>query len=146
MNLSDILDEFAQQQIQKIQALILASDKSASGRFANSLDYEITLDANNLLYTVDFSAADHERYIRDGRRKGARMPPSAPIQAWMRIRGIPLKYEFPIKKGIAEQGIKPFPYSDTVFNDQTIDELSDSIIEFIQEGITEKLTTNKEIK
>lgn len=54
-----------------------------------------------------YNTAPHARFVEGGRRAGARMPPKAPILAWVLRRGMPASAWWPVARKIAERGIKP---------------------------------------
>lgn len=57
-------------------------------------------------------------YVNNGRRAGAKMPPTEAIIEWARSKGIPTDNGtiWKIRKGIAEDGIKPRPVLDLLFS------------------------------
>jgi len=63
-----------------------------------------------------FSGADHAGYVDAGRRPGS-MPPKGVLLAWMKLKGIPAKAEFPIRRSIFLFGIKPTPFIDQSIDD-----------------------------
>lgn len=146
MNLVELFNQFGQQGIDRIKEIVLASNKNASGKFRDSLEYKLNFDLEKFSYQLEFSGIKYEINIRDGRRKGAKMPPTEPIQAWMKIRGIPLKNTFQVKRAIAEKGIQPFDFNAKAFNNLQIDELAESITEVLQKELGEKIITNNKQK
>jgi len=100
----------------------------ASGTLKNSLTYSATARYNNpvIQFGASGKAADYIRYVNDGRRKGAKMPPIAPILQWMRIKPIRLRKAgggfikktpeaeraaaWSIARAISKKGIEPFPF------------------------------------
>jgi hypothetical protein len=48
--------------------------------------------------------------VEEGRKAGAKMPPSDPIEAWMARHGIPLELSFVIRRAIGERGIPARPF------------------------------------
>lgn len=84
---------------------------------------------------------DYVQYIENGRRAGSRWPPVAPIIKWARSRGIPTDNStiFLIRRSIANEGIRPRPFLDTVFKE--MDDIwengwSDKIFDKIIENLT----------
>ena len=101
----------------------------ATGTLKRSLSYNYTIRRNNPV--VDFSAtgkaAEYLRFVLEGRRNGAKMPPIEPILAWMKVKPIRLRkpngggFEkvtpaklrsaaWTIARSIATRGIEPFPF------------------------------------
>lgn len=54
-----------------------------------------------------YNTAKHAVYVEAGRRPGARMPPKAPILAWVLRRGMPASAWWPVARKIAIKGIAP---------------------------------------
>lgn len=75
---------------------------------------------------VNLLLNDYEVYVQNG-RKSSKMPPMQPIIAWAKSKGIPTDNStlWAIRKSIAEKGIQPRPFMNTVFND--MDNIMDSI-------------------
>ena len=86
----------------------------------------------------DIILNDYITYIESGRRKGAKMPPVAPIVAWARKKGIPTDNStiFLIRRAISRDGIKPRPVLQYVF-DEVDREWDDSLADKLFNQITE---------
>lgn len=102
----------------------------ASGTLKKSLTYKFTKRYNNpvLSFSASGKAGDYIRFVAEGRRKGAKMPPIEPILEWIRIKPIRLKNKgggfakqtpqalrsaaFNIARSISKKGIQPFPFYD----------------------------------
>ena len=100
----------------------------ATGNLKNSLNYSFTKRYNNpvLSFSASGKAGEYLRYVTEGRRKGAKMPPLEPIMEWMRIKPIRLKSKsgafikntpeafkaaaFNIARSISKKGIEPFSF------------------------------------
>lgn len=76
--------------------------------FTENLKNSITSEVINaeLIVKMPYYAT----FVENGRKKGAPMPPSEPIEKWMKAKGIPIEALWPIRKKIKENGIvaKPF--------------------------------------
>lgn len=61
---------------------------------------------------------DYVEYVNSGRKAGAKMPPIEAIANWCRSKGIPSDNQtiWKIRKSIAEDGIKPRPVLDMLFD------------------------------
>jgi hypothetical protein len=64
--------------------------------------------------------AAYAQFVEEGRRKGAKQPPSTAIKEWIQQKGIskPSKYSldsfaFVIARSISRKGIKPRPFIQT---------------------------------
>jgi hypothetical protein len=55
--------------------------------------------------TLSLYADETFQFVEHGRKAGSKMPPEAPIKAWMQTVGIDLEHLFAIRKSIAIQGI-----------------------------------------
>lgn len=89
-----------------------------------SLDY--TISDNNGLYLLEFKIPEYGLYIDKGRKKGARMPPSKPIEDWMKKNNIPSRASFAIRRSISIRGIKPRPFLDVY--DKELENISEEIL------------------
>lgn len=101
--------------------------KTNTGRLKNSLVYEIKRTSYG--YLIEFvSSENYAAIVEEGRNKGAKMPPSAPLDRWAiqrNIRGTrdnkgrftPRKsIVFAIRRSIAINGIKPVRYFSLAMN------------------------------
>ena len=61
---------------------------------------------------------DYVEYVNSGRKAGAKMPPVEAIADWCRSKGIPSDNQtiWKIRKSIAEDGIKPKPILNMLFD------------------------------
>lgn len=99
--------------VQMLQ-ILQQSGKYASGNLARSLRYDVTETVEGL--EVLFSGAEHAQYVDAGRRPGT-YPPKGVLLDWMRLKGIPAKAEFPIRRSIFLFGIAPTPFIDQSIDD-----------------------------
>lgn len=67
---------------------------------------------------IDLLLNDYVIYVESGRRKGAKMPPPAPIADWCRRKGLPADNStvFAICRAIARDGIAPRPVMAEAFD------------------------------
>lgn len=67
----------------------------------------------------DIILNDYLIYIENGRRKGAKFPPIAPIVEWCKKKGIPTDNStvFLIRRAISRDGIKKRPFMAKVFEE-----------------------------
>lgn len=76
----------------------------ATKAYLTGFNYDLTgAHTSQLVGLQFFNTAPHSYYVEHGRRPGA-LPPSTPIQAWMKAKGIDPKAEFPIRRAIAQLG------------------------------------------
>ena len=100
----------------------------STGNLKDNLTFKLTRRYGKSI--MDFGAkgeaANYIRYVIEGRRKGAKMPPPQAIDKWMRQKPIRLREKgkgfvkdtpqarrsaaFLIARGISKNGIEPFPF------------------------------------
>jgi hypothetical protein len=80
--------------------------KIATGDLINSLDYEID-DTDPNAIVLYFTAVDYAVFVNNGRKPNSKLPPEAPIKKWAKLKGIPERLVFPIRRSIAIKGIRP---------------------------------------
>lgn len=56
-----------------------------------------------------FNKERHALFVERGRQPGGKMPPLAPIRAWVARRGLPARMAWPIARKIAAKGIRARP-------------------------------------
>jgi len=103
-SLIGVADDFGEALVDELKFQIADKDKFATGNLADSMYYEVK-EANGKA-VISVFAANYFRFVDRGRRPGAKMPPAEPIRAWMRVKSIPRRAEFPIRRAIAKNGIK----------------------------------------
>lgn len=86
----------------------------------NKLGNSKLLKEANITYNENFFLLvfpDYVEYVNSGRRAGAKMPPTDAIVEWARSKGIPTDNQtiWKIRRSIAEDGIKPRPVLDMLF-------------------------------
>ena len=123
-----VLERWGDDVISSMKDILIAENKSASGKLINSLKYVVSFENNDL--SIDFEMEDYGQYVDKGRRPG-KQPPLSSIRKWLAIRGIQQKYAFPIAKNIGRFGIKPTPFFESTIESkqqQLISELSDAFV------------------
>lgn len=76
--------------------------------FTDNLKDNITSEVKDAELTVTMPY--YATFIDKGRRKGAPMPPAAPILEWMKKKSIPLSALYPIRRKIGRDGIEARPF------------------------------------
>ena len=99
-----VADDFGEALVDELKFQIATQDKFATGNLADSMFHEVR-GADGKAVIMVF-AADYFRFVDQGRRAGAKMPPKAPIVKWLRVKGLPVRLEFVIRRSIAKKGIK----------------------------------------
>ena len=117
----------------------IAASKRASGKYIDSLTYEVDTDPEDGMPFVKIFSnlpidEDYGVFIEQGRANGRRFPPIKEIQTWISARGIvpkPLptrqkdgsiipkiptlkQLTFLISRSISEEGIFPYPFEQIV--------------------------------
>ena len=102
----------------------------------NTLQVKATNDGD---LVFDIILNDYLVYIENGRRKGAKMPPIAPIVNWAKKHGIPSDNStiYLIRRAISRDGIKPKPFIATVF-----EEIESKWDEHVAEDLFNKIITD----
>lgn len=115
------LRTYGNQVEQEIEARLHGFDKIATGKLMQSIRYEIRETANSIAIT--FLMEDYGKFVDKGVQgaesgragEGGRspykfknkMPPPESIRQWLKIKGIPEKASFPIRRSIWRFGITP---------------------------------------
>lgn len=89
---------------------------------------------------VNLLLNDYEVYVENG-RKSNKFPPVEPIVRWAKRKGLPTDNStiFLIRRSIAEKGIQPRPFMNTVFQDmeqQMDSKFYDKLLESIITDLT----------
>lgn len=121
MNLIDVFFELGRELTKEIRTQLILNNKKATGKLIKSIDYRIIVnESQRLVRSLEIAivAEDYLKYVNDGRRKGAKMPPPNKLDKWIVAKGIaprdkkgkllPRKsLQFLIARGIQKNGIKP---------------------------------------
>jgi len=107
---------WAQKVVTNAKSILIQNRKVASGRLVNSVRYNVNSQGKiSFLYDID------GKWVTQGRRRGSRFPPPAPISRWIKEKGIQGRDKkgrfisnksltFLISRAIARDGIKPLPF------------------------------------
>lgn len=130
----------------------LASEGWQSGKLYNSVR-KVSVRNSGGDFSLTLSLEDYWKYIENGRRAGAKMPPITAIKNWIERKNIQPKpmtlkngktvvpninsLSFLIARSISKNGIKAKP-----FFKQSIDETYDLFIEKIKEALIQDLIDN----
>ncbi len=123
---------WAQQVVTNAKSILIQNKKVASGRLVNSIKYNVNSQGK-----ISFLYAPEGKWVTQGRRKGARFPPPAPISRWIKEKGIQGRDKkgrfisnksltFLISRGIARDGIAPLPFMKTAIQ-QSIKQLGKAL-------------------
>lgn len=139
-NLKDSLEKIGKDTVVMIVDELLKADKRATGDLINSIDYEVLQVANGLVLNI--LSAEYFKFVDEGRRPGAKMPPIRAIIPWVQAKGITFLNKkgvkistestaFLIAKNISKNGIKPLGIKRKVVND-----ILNNKAKYIEQGIT----------
>jgi hypothetical protein len=134
-------------------------NRVASGTLLNSLTYKLRIRYNKptIDFTVKGQAGNYADVIEYGRRPGARMPPVAAIEQWIRIKPLKLRNRqgefikatetaiksaaFAIAKSIGENGIEGISYYQDAIND-TWPDYSEQLFQAYAKGVEQRFLLN----
>ncbi len=165
----DLLNEYAAAVVERAKSNLRLKrrvrgkvvNRVASGNLLNSLVYKLKFRYNKP--TIDFTvnndaAGKYADVIEDGRRPGAKMPPTKAIEDWIRIKRLKLRNRqgefikstesniksaaFAMAKSIGKNGIEGINYYQDAVND-TWDEYKEQLITAYVKGVEQRFLLNK---
>ncbi len=83
---TDVLLKYRSTIIDELRQNLIALDKDQPGKLLQSIDIKVTQNNNLLVFTL--SMEDYWKYVDEGRRKGAKMPPISAMLEFIKVRGI----------------------------------------------------------
>ena len=102
--------------VENMRESLFSKGISSSGGLAASMKPIVTTEKGKAT-TLSIEIAAYAQFVEEGRRKGAKQPPSQAIKEWILSKGItkPQKYSldsfaFVIARSISRKGIKPRPF------------------------------------
>lgn len=115
-NLKKEFDDLGQELVRTLVKNLINADKKATGNLIKSIDYKVVEKANNVM--VQLLADDYLTNVDEGRRRGAKQPPTSALDRWVIARGIAPRdakgrfipresVKFLIARSIKRNGIKP---------------------------------------
>lgn len=134
-------------------------NRVASGTLLNSLTYKLRIRYNKptIDFTVKGQAGNYADVIEYGRTPGAKMPPVAAIEQWIRIKPLKLRNRqgefikatesaiksaaFAIAKSIGENGIEGINYYQDAIND-TWPDYSEQLFQAYAKGVEQRFLLN----
>ena len=130
----------------------LEAEQMTNGELYKKISYSVSTD--NSGWVISVSLADYWKYIENGRRAGAKMPPVSAIENWINVKQIvphsmTLKsgktvvptipqLSFLIARSIGQRGIPPKPLFKNSFEaakQQFIQVIKDAITQDIKENL-----------
>lgn len=149
-NTAKVLAEFGQKIVENYKAELEACNYQ-DGQLYKTLKYSVKMDDSS--WIISISLEEYWKYIENGRRAGAKMPPLPAIENWIRVKQIiphsmTLKsgktviptipqLSFLIARSISQRGIPPKPLFKNSF-----EAAKRQFLEVIKEAITQDIKEN----
>lgn len=149
-NLTKVLNEFGQLLVTEYKEALIMNDKNASDGLYNSVRYILDNKTKGQL-SINLELMDYWKYVENGRKAG-KWPPISAIQRWIEIKPVlprPMangklptneQLAFLIARKIGLEGIAPQPLLK-----QSLDNVMDVMMEFIEEAIAKDIQTDLDI-
>ena len=154
-NTARVLAEFGQKIVENYKAELEACNYQ-DGQLYRTLNYSVKMD--NSAWLISISLESYWKYIENGRRAGAKMPPLDVIENWIRVKQIiphPISLKsgkqiiptipqlsFLIARKISRDGIKARPFFKQSFESakrEFLTKIADAVQQDIVESIKESI-------
>lgn len=99
-----VMDKLGNAYVTILKDLIKRHKKIATSDLLNSISYKLVQSSRSVM--VRLIALDYLINVDRGRKAGGKMPPDKAIRDWVKVKGIPESAIYPIRRKIAEKGIK----------------------------------------
>ena len=141
----EIEKKWAQKVVTNAKSILLRNKKVATRNLYNSIKYNVSSNGD-----ISFEYAPEGKWVEQGRRKGARFPPPAPILRWIKVKGIKGRdpktgrfikdtaLVFLFQRAISRDGIKPVPFMQLAIDkaiQQLMVSLENSIVAYYNKQI-----------
>ena len=103
-NVKKVLQTWGKETVAEMVAILKLKSKEATGKLLQSLKSDLREGLEQIVLEIEME--DYGKWVDKGRRAGEKMPPKEPIEKWMELKGIDLKYSFPIRRKIGRDGIE----------------------------------------
>jgi hypothetical protein len=100
----DFFEMLGEDMVVRVKRILEMKNKLATGSLIRSIDYAVGKDGSGE-YFVQLLANPYWYWVNFGRAPGKFVPVDK-LHDWMRIKGIDLKYSYPINNSIRINGIK----------------------------------------
>ena len=143
-NLTSVLNDFGKFLVEEYKDKLILEDVNASDNLYNSVTYMV--EKNNTTYEVKLNLLHYWKYVSNGRRAGAKMPPISAIEKWIEVKPVlprPMsngklptnkQLAYLIARKISIDGIAPRPLLQ-----QSVDEVWRSMQEFIADALAKDI-------
>ena len=108
LNTIELLERIGEESTTFYRSLLDREDphrSNATYGLYDSIDHRV--DVNEMGFILYFIAAEHFKFVEDGRKPGLKPPPIAPIRKWIidKRLNLPKGVEYAIAKSIGKNGI-----------------------------------------
>lgn len=143
-NLTSVLNDFGKLLVEEYKDKLILEDVNASDNLYNSVTYMV--EKNDTTYEVKLNLMHYWKYVENGRRAGAKMPPISAIEKWIEVKPVlprPMsngklptnkQLAYLIARKISIDGIAPRPLLQ-----QSVDDVWRSMQEFIAEALAKDM-------
>ena len=150
-NLTRVLNDFGKFLVEEYKDNLILNDKNASDELYNSVSYKVETPANGV-FNVNISLLEYWKYIENGRRAGAKMPPISAIERWVEVKPVlptamsngklptTRQLAYLIARSISINGIRPQPLLQ-----QSVDSVMSVMLEFIEEAVAKDVNNEVEM-
>lgn len=132
-NVYEVMDEYGEQILKEMEAILTKANKRATGKLISSLDYDVE-EKDDGVFDLIIEYISYGKFVESGRRAGAKQPPINEIIKWLESKkysarkGKNIKQAaYAISKTIKVKGIKPLnfnkPYTDLKNNTEFQNEI-----------------------
>lgn len=142
INTDNFIKQCLNQLAERYKATLKEDGKAATGKLVNTV--QCIAEVNGQYVEISFLLQDYWRYVENGRRAGAPMPPISAILDWIRVKHIAVsstgkakttqQLAFVIAKSISEKGIAPTKALDSTMKQS--DPIISKIVENLQNQIS----------
>lgn len=142
-NAEDVFYKYKALIIDALRKNLIAKDKDQPGKLIQSINVDIQIQGSKISF--ELSMEDYWKFVDEGRKAGAKMPPQKPILDFIKVRGLKgnpkeipkvknktirkglkqiskekalKQVAFLIARGIKKHGIKPTHFYSDVINDE----------------------------
>ena len=128
---------------------LISKGKLATGDLVAGIQHSETFDQQDNEFVTTIKIPGYGKYVNEGRRAGAKMPPIQPILEWIRVKRIRTpQYTQPqlawaIAKSISIKGIRPTPFIENSI-EFALTNFQDEIKKGAVEGLTKDLAVTLE--
>lgn len=144
-NVYKVMDEYGEDILNEMEAILVKANKRATGNLISSLDYDVEeKSGGNFELIIEY--AEHGKYVQFGRSAGKKQPPMEAIEKWLKTK----KYKvtkgknirsaaYAVARAIKKNGIKPVNFNKPIIQLKTDKEFAQAIAEAYAKDIENQL-------